>query len=64
VEEIMIPLQQLRWVSPDQEIVKILEFMDREDINQVPVVEQGRLLGMVGRQEILHLLQRRLDVSA
>ena len=64
VEEIMIPLQQLKWVSPDQDIVKILEFMDREDINQVPVVEEGRLLGMVGRQEILHLLQRRLEVSA
>jgi Zn-dependent protease/predicted transcriptional regulator len=64
VEEIMIPLQHLKWVSPDQDIVKILEFMDREDINQVPVVEQGRLLGMVGRQEILHLLQRRLEVSA
>jgi Zn-dependent protease/CBS domain-containing protein len=64
VEEIMIPLLQLRWVSPDQDIVKILEFMDREDINQVPVVDQGHLLGMVGRQEILHLLQRRLEVLA
>src|SRR2546425_12576061 len=64
VEEIMLPLQQLKWVSPDQDIVRILEYMDREDINQVPVVEQGRLLGMVGRHEILHLLQRRLEVSA
>ena len=64
VEEIMIPLQQLKWVSPAQDVVKILEFMDREDINQVPVVEGGRLLGMVGRQEILHLLQRRLEISA
>ncbi|PYV40754.1 MAG: peptidase [Acidobacteria bacterium] len=63
VEEIMLPLQQLKWVSPDQDIVKILEYMDREDINQVPVVEQGRLLGMVGRHEILRLLQRRLELS-
>jgi Zn-dependent protease/predicted transcriptional regulator len=63
LEEIMIPLQQLKWVSPDQDIEKILEYMDREDINQVPVVEEGRLLGIVGRQEILHLLQRRLEVS-
>jgi len=64
IEEIMIPLLQLRWVSPDQDVVKILEYMDREDINQVPVVDEGRLLGVVGRQEILHLLQRRLEVSA
>ena len=63
VEEVMLPLQQLKWVSPDQDIVKILEYMDREDINQVPVVEEGRLLGMVGRQEILRLLQRRLELS-
>jgi Zn-dependent protease/CBS domain-containing protein len=63
VEQIMLPLQQLKWVSPDQDIVRILEYMDREDINQVPVVEEGRLVGMVGRQEILRLLQRRLELS-
>lgn len=64
LEEVMLPLERLRWVRPDQDIMKILEHMDREGISQVPVVDQGRLLGMVGRQEILHLLQRRLEVMA
>ena len=62
VEEVMIPLQSLKWVRPDQDIAKILEYMDREGIGQVPVVDQGRLVGMVGRQEILRLLQKRLEV--
>ena len=64
LEEIMLPLERLRWVRPDQDVMKILEHMDREGISQVPVVDQGRLLGMVGRQEILHLLQSRLEVTA
>jgi len=64
LEEVMLPLERLRWVRPDQDVMKILEHMDREGISQVPVVDQGRLLGMVGRQEILHLLQSRLEVTA
>jgi Zn-dependent protease/CBS domain-containing protein len=64
VEEVMIPLQNLKWVRPDQDIAKILESMDREGISQVPVVDQGRLVGIVGRQEILRLLQKRLEVPA
>ncbi len=64
LEDIMVPLERLRWVRPDQDVMKILEHMDREGISQVPVVDHGRLLGMVGRHEILHLLQSRLEVTA
>ena len=64
LDEVMLPLERLRWVRPDQDIMKILEHMDREGISQVPVVDQGRLIGMVGRQEILHLLQSRLEITA
>ncbi|MEW5976760.1 MAG: site-2 protease family protein [Acidobacteriota bacterium] len=64
LSEVMVRLENLRWVTPQQDVLQILESMDRENINQVPVIEEGRLLGMVGRQEILHVLQNRLNVSA
>lgn len=64
VEDVMIPLQGLRWVKPNQNVVKILEYMNQEDIHQVPVIAEGQLLGVVGRQEILHLLQSRFEASA
>ena len=60
----MIPLDRLRWVTPEQDVMRILESMDRENIDQVPVIDQGRLAGVIGRQEILHLLQTRLQVLA
>ncbi len=52
VEDIMIPLAQLRWVGPEHNILRILENMDREEIHHVPVVRQGNLLGVLGRHEI------------
>ena len=64
VGEVMIPLDRLRWVTPEQDVMRILESMDRENIDQVPVIDQGRLAGVIGRQEILHLLQTRLQVLA
>jgi signal-transduction protein with cAMP-binding, CBS, and nucleotidyltransferase domain len=38
--------------------------MDREDIRYVPVLEDGRLLGVVRRQEILQLLRNRFQTVA
>jgi Zn-dependent protease len=63
IGEAMIPLDRLRWVTPDQDVMRILESMDRENLNQVPVIEQGKLVGIIGRQEILHLLQTRLQAG-
>lgn len=61
VGQAMLPLEQLRWVTPGQDVMKILEYMDRENLNQVPVIEKGQLVGIIGRPEIVHLLQSRLQ---
>jgi Zn-dependent protease/CBS domain-containing protein len=61
VEGVMTPLSALRWVSPRQDLLRVVETMDREDIRYVPVLEDGRLLGVVRRQEILQLLRNRFQ---
>ena len=57
----MTPLSALRWVSPQQDLLRVIETMDREGIRYVPVLEDGRLLGVVRRQEILQLLRNRFQ---
>ncbi len=63
IEALMTPLAALRWVRPQQGVVHILEAMDREGIPQVPVVDNGRLLGVLGRAEVYHFLHHRFSAT-
>ena len=64
IEALMIPTASLRWVRPQQGVVPILEAMDREGIRQVPVVDNGQLLGILGRAEVYHFLHHRFNMTA
>jgi Zn-dependent protease/CBS domain-containing protein len=57
VDDVMRPLDQLRTVTIDTLVVKALEIMGREDVNQLPVLRDGDLQGIISRSHILELLQ-------
>jgi len=59
VAQVMRPLDQLRTVTPETPLVDALEVMGRQDVNQLPVVSNGRLDGVVSRGHILQLLESR-----
>jgi Zn-dependent protease/CBS domain-containing protein len=63
IETLMTPLAALRWVRPQQGVVHILEAMDREGIPQVPVVDNGQLLGVLGRAEVYQFLHHRFSAT-
>jgi len=48
-------------VNPEKPVAEALEMMGREDVNQVPVVQQGKLAGIISRAHILRVLQARAD---
>jgi Zn-dependent protease/CBS domain-containing protein len=64
VGEAMRPLRELRTVRPDTPAMEALELMSREDINQLPVVADGRLLGIFSRAHALQVLQTRQELGA
>jgi hypothetical protein len=37
--------------------------MGREDVNQMPVVQQGKLAGIISRAHILRVLQTRAELD-
>ncbi len=43
-------------ISPDAAIEKLAELMVERKINPVPVVEEGRLMGIVSRSDIIRLM--------
>jgi CBS domain-containing protein len=63
VDTVMRPLEQLRTVAPDTPVVEALEVMGRGDVNQLPVVSDGRLEGIISRGRVLQLLQTRAELN-
>ncbi len=64
VDEVMQPLERLHSVGPDALVTDVLETMGREDVNQLPVVKDGRLAGVISRAHILRTLQTRAEFHA
>ncbi len=54
---VMIPLEKLHTVSPNQDLNDVLRLMTGQDINQLPVVANGRLVGILTRDAILRYLE-------
>jgi len=63
VEEVMRPLDRLHTISPDTLLTEALERMGREDVNQLPVVQDGKLAGIISRGHILQMLKTRTELD-
>lgn len=63
VEDVMIPHAELKMVHPDDQLTTILERMGDEEVGQFPVVEDGRLVGMVARESLLNFIKLRAEVA-
>jgi len=59
----MRPLQTIHTVGPATPVADALTTMARDDVNQLPVVVDGRLRGIVSRGHILRLLQSHAELS-
>ncbi len=64
LSDVMIPLENLHTVPPETPLKNALEIMGREDLNQLPVVTNGRLAGVLSRAQILDYLHTRAELKA
>ncbi len=58
-EEIMTPVDKLKVAYPDQDALSILEQMDESDMNQMPVVSEGRVIGLIAHDNLIRFLRVR-----
>jgi predicted transcriptional regulator len=63
VRDVMLPLAKLHSVQPSTALTEALETMGREDLNQLPVMSNNHLEGIVTRRHILRLLQTRVELQ-
>jgi Zn-dependent protease/predicted transcriptional regulator len=64
VQAVMRPIGRVRSVSLETPASELFEAMTTQDIHQVPVVEDGKLYGIVSRGDLLRVLQARADLKA
>jgi Zn-dependent protease/predicted transcriptional regulator len=64
LNEVMRPLEDLHTVPPETPLKNVLEIMGREDLNQVPVMTNGRLAGILSRSHLLDYLRTRAELGA
>jgi Zn-dependent protease/CBS domain-containing protein len=64
VSDIVLPFDRIRTVSPDTKVTQALEIMVREDVNQLPVIANGKLAGVISRGNVLQFLQTQAELKA
>jgi Zn-dependent protease len=64
VGALMTPASGVRVVGPEEDAASILQTLEAEDLSCLPVVEAGRLLGIVNREAVARLLMGRGESTA
>ena len=63
VRSVMRSADKVHFVSPDMPAMEALETMGREDVNQLPVMANGHIEGVVSRAHVLQVLRSREELK-
>jgi Zn-dependent protease/predicted transcriptional regulator len=62
VGEIMTPVSQLDYVTPDQNAAGAFERLQKRDLRQIPVMLNNRIVGLLRQKDIMHWVQFQSDL--
>ena len=63
IRQAMIPMEKVRAVSPNDDLNKVLQIMTEFDINQVPVVWENKIIGIIGRDNLITFINTRAELK-
>ncbi|SEF86633.1 site-2 protease family protein [Billgrantia desiderata] len=63
VADIMTPLHKLHHVSPGAKADEVLQMLNEHGLNQIPVMQDGRVSGWIDRQRVLRTIEIHLEVN-
>ena len=63
VYQVMTSVDALFWARPDEDMWALLQRMGKADVNQVPVMDDGRLVGMITREHMLRQVRIRSELG-
>lgn len=63
VRDAMTPLSQVKSVSPNEDLSNVLQILSENDINQVPVVWENKIVGIVARDNLINFINTRQELQ-
>jgi Zn-dependent protease/CBS domain-containing protein len=64
VDHAMLPLDKLMRISPDKGLWTALQQMDRDGVNQLPVMTGSQVVGMLSREDVVTFLRTVQELAA
>jgi CBS domain-containing protein len=55
--QVMLPLEQLKHTDPDSGLWTTLQQMDRDGVNQLPVMNGSQVVGMLSREDVITFMR-------
>ena len=63
VQAVMIPREKLPWTAPDEPVLSVLERMRSANVDQLAVIREDNVVGLVTRDSILRVVQTRTELG-
>jgi len=63
VSDVLTPLEKLRVVTPETALWNALQEMTVEGVNQLPVLEDDKLVGMISRDSLLTFIRNKSELG-
>jgi len=63
VSQVMVPTANWKQIRPDTEIWQAIEEMDRDGVNQLPVMTDGKIEGILTREDVISYIRTLSEFS-
>ena len=63
VQDIMTPAEKIISVTPESTGTQVLQHLAEAEINQVPVLDNGQVVGIICRNDLLKIMQLRAELG-
>ncbi|MEM3766089.1 MAG: CBS domain-containing protein, partial [Candidatus Bathyarchaeia archaeon] len=63
VSDAMTPCEKLKCASPEETAVDALMKMSKYNVGRLPVQEDGKLVGIITRSDIIHAIQIKTELG-
>ena len=63
VHDVMVPFPSIKSVAPSDSLLAAYELMNENSLNQLPVVEDDRVVGMITRNDIFRVVAKFLELT-
>jgi CBS domain-containing protein len=63
IDRIMTPASQVKTVDPNDDLTSAVELMQSGGYNQLPVMAEGKLRGMISRSDLMNFIQLKREAA-